>query len=121
MSRNRWTASLLLIAALTVSCATSEPPEPAVELPSATAEGPLIESRRLSVEAEPWFRQASDPHLTAEERVAARQEALTRMVRARELMDQHIEEHPEQVESLDAEYVSAAGKLYWLRKMSGSD
>lgn len=116
----RGLALVILFALLTPSAA---PPaaraQDAETGDGAAVEDPVREARRLRDEAKPFFNTAGDTDLSQDERKAARKEAYTRLKKARALLDEWLEAHPEDAEKLDDLYCDIATTTYWIKKEAG--
>lgn len=89
--------------------------------PAAAADGepmadPVPEATRLKDEARTFFHEAGNADNSPDERKEARKEAYSRLVKARTMLDEWLETHPDDAERLDDLYVDIASMMYWLHK-----
>ncbi len=115
MSRTR-TWSLCVIAALGV--VTSIVPSAAVPLVRAE-EDPVAAASALADEAAEHFAAAGDTDASHAERKKSRREAYWRLKKARNLLNDHLDAHPDETESLDSLYVRISTMLFWTKKEAG--
>ncbi len=84
-----------------------------------TPKDPIGEARRLHAEGKELFKTAADTDLSREERKKARQEAYKKLARAKKLIEDWVETHPGDADTL-AEIDSDINiTMFWLRKEGG--
>lgn len=104
----RRTAAIALILLLAGGTAAAEDDAPMAD--------PVPEATRLKEEAKTFFNEAGNADNSPSERKEARKEAYTRLVKARAMLDEWLEIHPDDAERLDDLYVDIASMMYWIHK-----
>jgi HEAT repeat protein len=77
---------------------------------------PVGTATKLRDEAKELFRQAGDPDADGPERAKARKAGYKNLKTARNLLDEHLKEHPEDTERLDKLYCDISMMMFWLKK-----
>lgn len=106
--------ALILVIGLLAS-ATSVPAVPGGVV-VAKEKDAIAEATRLRDDAKGHFAAAGDTTASNAERKKSRKEAYDRLIKARKLLDAHLDANPGDNERLDGLYCSIATMLFWVKK-----
>jgi hypothetical protein len=110
-------ASALAATAAPQPCRAEDPAPAAPAGPT----DPIAQAHKLADEAKEYERVAGDGDAEVQERKTARKGAFERLKKARDLLDQWLDKHPNDAEKLDSFYCEVASRLYWVKKMGAID
>ncbi len=95
-------------------------PAPAGDKPAEeTPKDPVGEARKLHAEGKELFKTAADTDLSREDRKKARQEAYKKLARAKKLIEDWVETHPGDADTLAEMDSDINITMFWLRKEGG--
>ncbi len=110
-------SGLFLVAALAVATFAHTSGSPFLPAAYAAADPDAAKKAKdLADEAEKFFNTAGDTDLPHKERARNRKEAYVRLKEARKLLDDWLDENPEDTEKFDSLYVRIAAMMYWTKK-----
>ncbi len=72
----------------------------------------------LVKEGKLWFQKAGNPDLETKERSEARVNAWKNLWRAQEILNKHGDDHPGDLEKIDARFGDVGSMVYWIKKES---
>ncbi|MHC4820766.1 MAG: HEAT repeat domain-containing protein [Planctomycetota bacterium] len=80
---------------------------------------PVAEAESLRKEGKEFFNTAGDTELSRKERKNARIEAYRRLTKAKKLLDDYLEENPDDSRKLNELYSDISTTMFWIRKEAG--